>query len=514
MNLTEYLNWLNNPKNRKCLLCVGSYHDENNVLQSFYFASEPFYSSPTDSIPNTYFENRIVGSTYISRSIPFFENGRGEDDFGGLEFDNSDYELDAWQKSQFRGRRVLILLGDPNWGYDDFLILPLLKGVFADKPTFSDDSVTISIRDIIGTLDGPIQSKLFTTGPHTDKPIPLAYGYVQNVEPVCINTSTYEYQVHDGQTSNIQTVYDKGLAVSKTVNNLTGKFTLTARPAGTVTCTLYGAAPGGITLSKLGDITKDILIRIGPLTTDDIDLDSFTQLNVELSATDWGIYISDRENRLDILDRLFGSAGAYYLPNQYGKIIVGRITNPENETPVAVFESIRREKSFLEGYEITDVKVESLNSPQWRTKLNYQKNWHTQSDGDIAGSITDPSYPDSTRVEWLKTEWRVAKQENIDVVPEEGGVRLYDLVTEPDAVDCYVDSESTALALAQHRQSILEKQRQRLSATIPFTPTWLLPGDIIRVLDSRYGLENGKNIQLLMTKIYPLDNVTEIEGWF
>lgn len=515
MDLENYLNWLNNPENRRCLLCVGNYHDDGNVLRTFYFASEPFESSPMDSIPNTYFENRIIGSPYITRSIPFFENGRGDDDFGGLEFDNSDYELDTWQRYQFRGRGLLLLLGDASWSYDDFLILPLLRGVFAAKPEFDNDTISVEIRDIIGLLDGPIQSNLLASGPHAEEPIPLSYGYIQNAKPLCINENTHEYQFHDGQIAAIDDVFDKGLPVSKTIDLNTGKFTLTSRPQGSVTCTGTGASPNGTTLLKLADIARDIICRIGPLDDpNDLDTDAFDALNVAVSYTDWGMYIPTRENRLDVLDLLFGSVGAYYLPNQEGKITCGQIVDPFNETPILEFESIRREISFLSGHEIQDVKVKPLESPQWRTKINYQRNWNTQSDGDIAGSISDPSYPDVNRVEWLKTEWRMTKQENLAVVPENNGTKLYELVTEPDASDCYVDSLSTANAIAQYKQNILEQQRQLLSAMIPAMPSWLLPGQIIKITDSRYGLETGKNIQLLSTKIFPLENKMEIEGWF
>jgi len=495
ISLEEYKIWLAEPDHERILLVILTGYDgfDNNL---FYMSSAPFYTEPTASLPNIQFESRIEEDFFIEKGITFFEKGIGTDNLSELEITNADAELDFWQNLQWDKRPITIYLGDPEWKFDDFLVKPLFIGII-DSVDFGDTHVRFRFNNRLGILNGPVQRTLLeNAGENNNKTIPLAYGHLRNIEPININPNTHEYQWHDTEVDIVEHIYDKGVIVTNYVlNSAYGRFAVNNRPAGTLTL------DGQTTLLKIDQVSKDLMCRLGPLNENDIDVDSFVELSNEKNY-DISLYITERQNNLDILERLFASFGASLLINFEGKVAVAWIKLPENELPIVYLDS---NEIALENF-----SIEPLNNIQWRTRLKYNRNYTIQKDGDLAGSITDPAYPNSERVEWLRNEWRIAKYEVPTLFPPEG----VNFIADPDAVETVLDSISDAETECEYRQNILGTQRFLCRFFAFSVPFGLLPGDILNMNDSRYGLAEGKNMQILNIRYFPLFEKAEIEAFF
>jgi hypothetical protein len=506
ITVEEYADWLSNPYVERCLLCVLTCYNLDLEKLTFYVSSRPFQTKLEDRPFAVCFDPRLNGETFFSRSIPFFSKGRGEDNYGGIVIDNTDGALDSWQALQWRGGDILLLLGNAGWSYASFNIKPLFKGIIDSRPSFTNSTIEFSIQDRIGLLDGPVQTKMLTSGQRKDEPVPLCYGYIRNVEPVCTNDALHQYQWNDGAVFQIEQVCDRAVPITGyTTNNNTGTLMLTSRPAGTITLTGKGIIRNGTWLSKPGEIALDIVTNFGPLKTTDIDANSFSDLD-EAKPFTLGRAIFERENRLDVLDDILGSVGAYYLFGFDSKFTIGWIKNPNNEPPVMeLTENDIDSKGFT---------VEPFSEFQWRTRLQYQRNHRVQKDGDLAGSISDPAYPNTSRVEWLRNEWRTASYEDDSIIPEQDGQKLYHLVLDPESIPTCIDLEQDAITECIHRQDILGRDVRSLEGNVVLPLFSILPGDIVKVVKNRYGMNNGINVQILGVKYFLLKPLAEIKAFF
>lgn len=506
MTYQEYLTWLNNPEKKSVLLAIITGWDyQTSQNTDYYFANKPYNTKPSDSLPNTGFKTLLLSDFSFKRSINFFYEKKSRDDFGVVGLDNSSHELDFFLKLQFFHRPIKLLFGDPSWDYDDFLAFPLVDGKI-EKINFGSSKLNFKIKNKIAILDKPIQENLISsTGNSNNQPIPLCFGQVSNITPQLVDVNNHIYQWNDGAVEEVTKVYDRGveltLTTNYTIDNINGKITLLSRPAGTITLDGKGAKPSTY-FYKTGDIIKYI---ISPHFSGSIDVASFTALDTEKPYA-IGIYIDKRDNILNLIDRLLSGIGGYYFINKLGQFSVGLLKNPNNETPIL--------EIFSNKIVIRTMSVKRLNNLQWRTKVKYQKNWTVQKDGDLAGIITDPSYPDEARVDFLKNEYRIAKFEDIAVVPNGTD---YDLVSDPDAIETFLNSLTDAEDEAEFMQNILGQQVYSITFDAKDVSFSLKPGDIIKVYDENFNhfdLRDGVNTQILSIEQKIIDLTTKITGFF
>lgn len=502
MTLEDYDKWLrkiDDTIERVELIELTGYDGVQN--ETFYISSLPFRTGATDSIPNIQFSPHLEESSTLSRSISFFDKGRGIDDSGEIVIVNNDGFFDYWQNYQWKGRNVRILLGSPDWSYDDFLIKPVLVGIIKEKPEFSDDIVSFKILDKLGKLNVPIQRALISsTNSSNNTPSPICLGTVKNIKPILIDSTTHKYKWHTGPVESIANVYFKGDAITSFIpDNANGEFTLTTQPIGTVTLDGNGAKPSSTHLTKISDIAEYLMTEFGGLSASDIDSTSFAQLNIDKGYT-LEYYISDRQNLLDVLDSLFSSVGAFYIVNYEGKIVVGYIKDPAGETAIEFFDG--------NNIQLNNFSVKPLSTTQWRTRLFYNRNFTIQDADVLAGSITD-----AARIDFLGTEWRTASYEDISVVPNGTD---FNLVEEPDSIITNIHSLADATTEAQYRQGILGQQRFICNFTAKTVPFGLIPGDVIEITDKleRYGLGIPTKMQILSLLYDSSKYIADIEAWF
>lgn len=190
-----------------------------------YASHQGFVTGPAETPANTVYDARILQAASMRRDL--FDQGTTQGHtrigFGELILENSDGLLDALLQYGFDGQPITIRLGQPGaaypGGFSTFLVATM------EQCEVSASRVTIRLRDRQQEMDIPLQTQKYggsnalpdgVDGVATDlkgKPKPVCYGKVLNVPAVCVNTSKLIYQVSDLQISNIDAIYDRGVAL-------------------------------------------------------------------------------------------------------------------------------------------------------------------------------------------------------------------------------------------------------------------------------------------------------------
>jgi hypothetical protein len=296
--------------------------------------------------------------------------------------------------------------------------------------------------------------------------IPLCYGQCFNVSPVSINTSLLKYQVHDGAINAISAVRDNGVPVAFTADLSTGTFVLASTPVGIVTANVQGAKPSSY-LTKAGDIINHIITTKTALTSGDIDSTSLAAFT-SLCSQAVGIYISERRNVIDVLDRLITAVGGWYTFNRAGKMIFGRMAPPSG-TPVAYL--------VADDVVFGGLLVKSQSMPVMTYRINYATNYTEQS--TVAGSV---SVTDAT-LYYRPTQTVSANNQVIKVT--------HLLAVEPDAKDTLLTSQTDAQAEATRLLTLWGTVRRTYQAECILAPLTLNLGDVVSLTHPRYGYQQG-----------------------
>jgi hypothetical protein len=404
-----------------------------SMLETFYWSSggsyPPFLPLDADR-PNKFYVPLIQNVNGVS--VLLFPKGAtsGQSSLGAgvITLLNLGGQLDYLISWGYVGRSIKVWYGDTNTFSNYTLyfsgVVDTIDFTYSSK---SAASLKITVKDKKKLFDKDIATNRYlgtnsaATGNEGtldagtyNKLKPLCFGRCWNISPVLVNDAGHRYQVHDGAISDVDVVYDNGVALVKSltsppasgyyfVDASNGIFTLGAKPAGQVTCDVKGATVAGIWAYTYADIGKLIVKTYGGLADADLDLTALATLNSSIPYTA-GIYISGVEapkigektssTILSVLDTLLQDSLVYWIFDIQGKFSMGSILPPETQPSLQT----------LDKY--TNIEVELLPNvddnkgiPCGKLSLQAVKNWTVQNSG-LAGAVTD------TRQSWLKQEFR------------------------------------------------------------------------------------------------------------
>ncbi len=156
-----------------------------------------------------------------------------------------------------------------------------------------------------------------------------------------------------------------------------GRFTLLAKPDGTVTCDIKGSTLGSTYSGKTGDLMSYVVQSYGGFTSGQVNSTSITALNTD-NSSEVGYYTGlDNPNILDCLDYLADSIGAFFGTNRAGEFVVGRFEAPATPTLDITQDDIRRDS----------IDRQQFAAPVYRVIFNYRKNWTPQDPSTLATSV-------------------------------------------------------------------------------------------------------------------------------
>ena len=298
----DYIAWLRSDNAERVVLIEAEHLSPSGTE---YFATRPFISGSSDTPVNQPYDDYLDRPEVISGI-----NARM--DVGNLSLVNNG-DLDAWFDYVWQGQALRLYLGAPDWARDDYLLI--VDGINGGITSPARDRVAFSLFDQRKLLDVQVQTNRLSDGTL----IPLCYGSVFNVKPILKDAATLRYKLNDGAVTDIPTVRDSGLSVSKTNDLSNGEFTLSSAPAGDVTCDVV--APN----ATAADVVTALAARVSGITVDTTNLTAFA------NTDPIGLYVSSEQTVGALIDEVMQTVGGVYRFDELGKLQIVRIDLPTGD---------------------------------------------------------------------------------------------------------------------------------------------------------------------------------------
>ena len=422
-------------------------------VRTLYYSTLGYTSSPGGTPANQYYAPRVLqpGNYQVDMFRPGRTSGKSQVGFGELRLINGDGLLDPLLDYGFDGRNIVFkkitALG----------AIVLLASCSMEQPEFTNDEITVRVKDPQMAFDAPVQSTKYAgnnalpfgiegSADIKGKPKPLTYGTVYNVTPVLVNTSKLIYQVHTSTVS-IPAAYDKGVKLAKgsdyadqaameaeaptpgtyRVCPSLGCFRLGASPVGQITA---DAVEGSTAADRsAAQVARRIALRV--ISSGEISAADVTALDAANSA-EVGIYIAEEGTVMAALDQVLGSVGAWYGFDADRVLRMQQLTAPSGTPEITLTEN---EYLTLERLASNDA---GRGIPVRQVNLNYAKNYTVQT-SDIAGSAQtarDYSHWEQATLD-NSAQWHALAYGNGVFVSVSYGSLQGGVVTSPDGIYWY-----------------------------------------------------------------------------
>jgi len=431
-----------------------------------------YLSTHGDVYNGTYYEPYVVGIPRMARSMQEILFGRSMISWGELVLKNGDGFFDDYINGSttwtFNGQDITIEAGNRDWTVSGTIFQGKMK-----DPEVTDTEIRIPVYDGQKRLEAKIPPNTFSASTNmpssnVGSPIPLCFGYCKNITPVLIDDTTYTYQVHDGQITDVTAAYDDGVPVTIASKDLTnGTFTLSAAPSGFVTCDVSGATPGGTFLYKVGDIVEYLIKTYAQPVFDASEIDStmLTQFNTDV-PWEVGIYIDSKTTLLNVLDELVIPVLGAYGIGRDGKFQIWRIDVPGSSSDTEITDMEGHDGAFSAEFHPLIL---------WKTSIGYDKNWTVQTTG-IGDSVS------LDRKEWLKKKYRYTSSEDSTIK------NLY-VLAEEKVVDTLLRNSDDADTLASRYLTLFGQKRMIITDKINLQVFGKNLSDDIKYSRDRYNLD-------------------------
>ena len=525
-------NWLENSDYPKCIVAIFDYYTDS--LNTMYLSTHKKIALYQGN--EICFNPRLYGDIQFSTGLVDSNNGvRTTTSLGQLKVINSDGKLDNWLDLGIDGRQIkLYILPYESNDIDTDGVL-LFNGTIDKLQILDNNTLALVFKDPLILLDLPIQDSLYTSGeiisytilgtPKTvtvsddlkDKPKPIIYGRVYNIEPILLSATNKVYQVDSNAIESIVRVFDRGIELlpvtGYNADLSKGIIELVNNTSGTITCDVLGRKiNAGAYSESVSHIVKDILVGKS-VSLSDINTDN--SINVPI-----GIYITDRENTLDVLDKLVASFDGFYgfdsfgifrlsclvIPNttdpihilcskgsKYGDVITdgtnsymlaSDVLGTSDYTSIATLSESALITQFNTPYTIDegdilgDISISATDNILYRVKIKYKKNYTVQT--DIASSVL------ADRKEFVAKDYREISLDNLPIKTK----HIKALEKEP--YDTLLVDNDMANILSN--RFITKNSRYVFEIRIKVVSSKILHatiGSTFKLTDYRYGLDTG-----------------------
>lgn len=466
------------------------------------------------------------------------QNGGSDISFDDLELINTDGYYDSWLNSSayvWKNRTIKIYLCDKTWTATSLANLLgqsrlVFSGVIDDIDSKNRNTINFKVRTKLEFLNGPItETKLGTYGTwgignqtNQDNILPVVFGEVCNMEPLSIDPSQLEYKFHrgtytEGVTSGIVDsanelieIRDNGVPIYNTweltsgaiVNLAAGTFKLTARPAGTITCSVQGttrsvnlASTGTIDTTyrnNIANIIATIVTQYGKpetrLTLDDLDLPNLLAFSLA-NTQRVGYLVDSTTNILEVCSELAESIGAQIVFSSAGKLQLIRAGSGITPTEVP---DITDSDILLNSLSV-NMRYDVISS----TKLGYCKN-HTVQTGLLTG--IPEAHKDLFAKEYL----------TVTAVDSGSLKTTYKLTSDPEQINtCLLDTTESQTE-ANRRNIMFGTTRTVYKFTGTRKLLGLFLGQSVTITHNRFNL-NATSAQVISLSPNWVDMTVEVE---
>lgn len=469
----QYVAWLQSPSAIRCVL-VEADALAGGVETTRYLSSANYVTGGADTPPNLAYLAAIGGGVSITEKLSI--DGSASLSFGDIEINNTGGALDAWLDDVWANRPVNVWCGDVRWPRADFR--QIFAGTLAGIGSRDRNTLNLSLRDKLQRLNTPLSdAKLGGATENKDRIKPLCFGECHNIEPLLIDPALLTYQVHDGAIERLIEVRDNGVPVNVTEDLAAGTFTLSAQPAGLITCSVQGEKSGGVYRNTIGDLVERIVTGFGKpedrFDSADLDADNLAAFKAA-HPQPVGLYLLERTNVLQACADLAASVGAQLVMGRTGQLRLLKIDLPAGGAATAVTAA---------QMDAQTLHIADRPAVQAGVKIGYCKNWTVQS--GLETGIPE-QHKKLFALEWLTstaTDAAVAAAHRLSV--------------EPAQIDTLLLIEADADAEAARRLALWSTQRTVYGYS--GTPALMLGalGDAQTITHERYGLGAGVTGQIV-----------------
>jgi len=379
---------------------------------TLYLSSAPYRTRRNDTPGYMPYMNVIRQIPEISLSI-----GNHALNLGDITLSNTENRLTSfWKEYDFAGRRITVLIGEPNQAKANFYTL--FSGTVNDKglQLSGAHDAKIGFYDHAKLLDVPMNDGVIVyigkDGEPREVTIPVCYGICFNVSLVYIGRSNDSYkrqqfQFNDGPSQAI-VVRDRGYLLKEGLNYSVDLeksiVTMLIPPNGELTADVRGWEQDGYLLEKTGDILWHMITHRTQIPRGYLDRDSFLALNALVPyARDW--FVKDGGNVLNAITALLDGVGGYLYANRNGVLAVGQ-KGQNRLNPTA---QLRPRDT-----QHTGMKFVSQLPPYKALLLTYQHNYSEQDKSSLAQSLEEALEPDE--LEQYTKPYLTVKVTNTDPV--------------------------------------------------------------------------------------------------
>lgn len=473
MTDAQFLAWLKDSSAIRCAL-VEVNVKSGGVEITRYLSNQGYVTKPTDTPANTRYSPYVVGGIKFTEMLSL--DGTAGLSFGDIELDNMSGDRDDWLNDVWTNRSIKVFIGDVRWLRTDFRLV--FDGMVAGVDTKSRTRINLKVGDKLQRLNSPVtENKLGGTTSNADKLIPLCFGECHNIEPLLVDASVNEYQVHDGPIESIIEVRDNGVPVAFTPTLSTGKFRLAAQPSGgQITASVQGDKP-----STYANDVASIVTRLATgfglagsrLLTSELDATAFTAF-AAANTQPVGLYLKERTNVIDAMNQLAVSVGARVLIARSGLLSILKLTLPQALPGTTVTPTDMVAQSLF---------VSQMPAVKAAVQVGYCRNWTVES--TIAAGVP-------------QDHAALYKQEWLTITRTDTGTQAdYKTFVEPVMEQTLLLTNADALAEANRRLNMYNTQRKVIKYTgMPWLMLETLGGSQT-VVNSRFGLSAGVTGQII-----------------
>jgi hypothetical protein len=226
---------------------------------TLYFSTAPYIDQ---AVPRAYVDCVKAPPVY-TRSLDDSLQGAYRASVGSALFDNTDGQTSYLLDLPIDGSSCTVAIGEADWARSDFVTLFTCLAVKAkaDRP---GDLIGIEYKDGSLLLNKMLGGNVLVggTGPSANKYRPLLGGWVHQLEPILVDSTTFTYAFSDTATdTTLMAVRSNGVVLTVTVDytdNGDGTFTLTSNPQSEqITCDVRRTVSGGSTIGyRISDVMK------------------------------------------------------------------------------------------------------------------------------------------------------------------------------------------------------------------------------------------------------------------
>lgn len=492
MTEAEFADWLKDQSAIRCLLVEVEVKVGTNVITR-YLSNKGYVTLPTEVPANTHYAPRITGGIKYTQSMSL--DGGVSVSFGDLELDNTDGALDSWLDDYWSNRPLKILMGDVRWPRADFR--QMVAGVTIGIDARSRSRINIKISDKLQRLNNPVtEVTIGGTSSLANNLVPLCFGECHNIEPVLVDAATHKYKIHNGVIEGIIEVRDNGVPVSYTPLLSEGAFRLNQAPSGQITCSAQGARFSymgqpvtwhtgvGQIVFHLATVYGSPTLKLSQADFDETKMAAFVSAHTQPV----GLYIPDRANVLELVNRVADSLGCRVTVDANGKVSIVKLDIAGWGTPVSFTETEMKDRTL---------QVSSLPPVRAAVQLGYCKNWTVQ---DKLESGIPAEHAALYAEEYLKT-----------TTEDTAAASNYNLFTEPVMTETLLLTASTAIAEANRRLALFNVQRKVFKFSGAFHTVTTELGAAATIVANRFGLQAGKNGQVVSVTTDFVNPNVEIE---